>query len=97
MKSLVAKRSIVIGDHKTSVTLEEAFWNGLKQIASDRNLTLSELVTAIDAERPNANLSSAIRLFVLDHYRTMIGAAADARHAHVDTPAKNPSALHSAG
>jgi predicted DNA-binding ribbon-helix-helix protein len=97
MKSLVAKRSIAIGGHKTSVTLEEAFWNGLKEVASNRNLTLSELVTAIDSERPNANLSSAIRLFVLDHYRTMIGSAADTRNSHVEMPAKNPSALHSTG
>jgi predicted DNA-binding ribbon-helix-helix protein len=96
MKSLVAKRSIAVGNHKTSVTLEAAFWNGLKAIASDRNLTLSELVTAIDSERPNANLSSAIRLFVLDHYRTMTGAAADARNAQVEMPAKNP-ALHTTG
>jgi predicted DNA-binding ribbon-helix-helix protein len=97
MKSLVAKRSIVIAGHKTSVTLEEAFWNGLKEIASDRDLTLSDLVTAIDSERPNANLSSAIRLFVLDHYRTMIGAAVGARDSQVEMSAKNPSALHRAG
>jgi predicted DNA-binding ribbon-helix-helix protein len=97
MKSLVAKRSIVIAGHKTSVTLEEAFWNGLKEIASDRDLTLSDLVTAIDSERPNANLSSAIRLFVLDHYRTMIGAAVGARDSQVEMSAKNPSALHSRG
>jgi predicted DNA-binding ribbon-helix-helix protein len=97
MKSLVAKRSIAIGGHKTSVTLEEAFWNGLKEIASDRNLTLSELVTAIDTERPNANLSSAIRLFVLDHYRKTYGSAADARKSDVDLPARNPSALHRTG
>jgi predicted DNA-binding ribbon-helix-helix protein len=96
MKSLVAKRSIAVGNHKTSVTLEEAFWNGLKAIASDRNLTLSELVTAIDSERPNANLSSAIRLFVLDHYRTMTGSAADARNSQVEMPAKNP-AVHTTG
>jgi predicted DNA-binding ribbon-helix-helix protein len=94
MKSLVAKRSIAIAGHKTSVTLEEAFWNGLKEIASDRNLTLSELVTAIDSERPNANLSSAIRLFVLDHYRTMTGSAADTRKS--ETAATSP-ALHDAG
>jgi len=95
MKSLVAKRSIAIAGHKTSVTLEEAFWNGLKEIASDRNLTLSELVTAIDSERPNANLSSAIRLFVLDHYRTMTGSATDTRKS--ETAATSPSALHDAG
>ena len=76
MKSLVVKRSIAVDGHKTSVTLEEAFWNGLKEIASDRHLSMSELVSVIDAGRLNANLSSAIRLFVLDHYRTMTEAAA---------------------
>ena len=97
MKSLVVKRSIAIGGHKTSVTLEEAFWNGLKEIASDRHLTLSDLVTAIDSERLSANLSSAIRLFVLDHYRTTVAPAAETRKPDVETAAKNPSALHNAG
>jgi len=71
MKSLVMKRSIVVVGHKTSVSLEDAFWRGLKQIAVERDITVSELVTAIDFRRPNdiGNLSSAIRLFVLDHYR----------------------------
>jgi predicted DNA-binding ribbon-helix-helix protein len=90
MKSLVVKRSIAVSGHKTSVTLEEAFWNGLKEIASDRNLTLSELVTAIDSERLNANLSSAIRLFVLDHYRAEI-------RDRVETAPENRSALHNTG
>jgi predicted DNA-binding ribbon-helix-helix protein len=96
MKSLVVKRSIAVSGHKTSVTLEAAFWNGLKQIASDRNLTLSELVTAIDAQRLNANLSSALRLFVLDHYRATGGSAAEMSDG-VESGAKNPSALHDAG
>ena len=74
MKSLVTKRSIVIGGHKTSVSLEEAFWKGLKEIAADRRLTLSDMVSVIDSERANGNLSSAIRLFVLDHYRGRTGA-----------------------
>lgn len=69
MKSPVVKRSIVIAGHKTSVSLEDAFWQGLKQIAGDRNLTLSDLVASIDTERRQGNLSSAIRLFVLDFYR----------------------------
>jgi predicted DNA-binding ribbon-helix-helix protein len=69
MKSPVVKRSIVITGHKTSVSLEDAFWSGLKDIAASRNMTLSELVASIDAERRQGNLSSAIRLFVLDHYR----------------------------
>lgn len=71
MKSPVAKRSIVITGHKTSVSLEDAFWGGLKDIATSRNMTLSELVAAIDADRRQGNLSSAIRLFVLDHYRAL--------------------------
>lgn len=69
MKSPVVKRSIVIAGHKTSVSLEDAFWKGLKEIADDRDLTLSDMVSAIDAERHQGNLSSAIRLFVLDYYR----------------------------
>jgi len=73
MKSPVVKRSIVIAGHKTSVSLEDAFWKGLKEIAGGRDMTLSELVAAIDSERRHGNLSSAIRLFVLDHYRSMIG------------------------
>ena len=76
MKSPVVKRSIVITGHKTSVSLEDAFWSGLKDIAASRNMTLSELVASIDADRRQGNLSSAIRLFVLDHYRAQAGAAA---------------------
>lgn len=69
MKSPVVKRSIVIAGHKTSVSLEDAFWAGLKDIAASRGMTLSELVGSIDTGRQHGNLSSAIRLFVLDHYR----------------------------
>jgi len=75
MKSPVVKRSIVIAGHKTSVSLEDAFWKGLKDIAVDRDLTLSDLVALIDSERQHGNLSSAIRLFVLNHYRLAAGAA----------------------
>jgi predicted DNA-binding ribbon-helix-helix protein len=70
MKSQVIKRSIVIAGHKTSVSLEDAFWRGLKDIARERNVTLSDLVAVIDHDRRHGNLSSAIRLFVLDYYRT---------------------------
>jgi predicted DNA-binding ribbon-helix-helix protein len=69
MKSPVVKRSIVIAGHKTSVSLEDAFWQGLKQIAAERDMTLSDLVATIDTDRRQGNLSSAIRLFVLDYYR----------------------------
>ena len=70
MKSPVVKRSIVIAGHKTSVSLEDAFWRGLKEIAGGRDMTLSDLVSTIDSDRRHGNLSSAIRLFVLDFYRS---------------------------
>jgi predicted DNA-binding ribbon-helix-helix protein len=70
MKSPVVKRSIVVGGHKTSVSLEEAFWTGMKEISGERIVTLSELVGEIDTNRQQGNLSSAIRLFVLDHFRS---------------------------
>ena len=69
MKSLVVKRSIVIAGHKTSVSLEEPFWLGLKEIAQGHHLTLSNMVGDIDTHRHQGNLSSAIRLFVLDNVR----------------------------
>ena len=69
MKSSVSKRSIVIAGHKTSVSLEDEFWNSLKEIAGQRGITVAELVAAIDRDREHANLSSAIRLFVLGVYR----------------------------
>jgi len=71
VKSPVVKRSIVIAGHKTSVSLEDAFWRGLKEIAAERDMTLSDLVASIDTGRGgDGNLSSAIRLFVLEHYRS---------------------------
>jgi predicted DNA-binding ribbon-helix-helix protein len=69
MKSPVVKRSIVIAGHKTSVSLEDAFWKSLKDIAGERRITLSDLVASIDTDRRHGNLSSAIRLFVLDHFQ----------------------------
>ena len=78
MKSPVVKRSIVIAGHKTSVSLEDAFWKGLKEIADDRDMTLSDLVSSIDTGRQQGNLSSAIRLFVLDHYRNQTPVAREA-------------------
>ena len=69
MKSPVVKRSIVLAGHKTSVSLEDAFWEGLKEIARARRKTLSGLVGSIDIDREYGNLSSALRLFVLSHYQ----------------------------
>ena len=69
MKSPVVKRSIVLAGHKTSVSLEDPFWQGLKEIAKDQRKTLSDLVGSIDTNREHGNLSSALRLFVLNHYQ----------------------------
>jgi predicted DNA-binding ribbon-helix-helix protein len=69
MKSSVVKRSIVIDGHKTSVSLEDPFWNDLRNIAHTQRVTLSELVAKIDNARKQSNLSSAIRLFVLQHFQ----------------------------
>jgi predicted DNA-binding ribbon-helix-helix protein len=84
MNSPVIKRSIVIAGHKTSVSLEDAFWKGLKDIALSRHMTLSDLVATIDTGRPHGNLSSAIRLFVLDHYQARMNG-----HAEVEQTARD--------
>jgi predicted DNA-binding ribbon-helix-helix protein len=73
MKSPVVKRSIVIAGRKTSVSLEDDFWTALKEIASERHVTLTDMVSDIDRGRRQGNLSSAIRLFVLDRYRAHVG------------------------
>ena len=91
MKSPVVKRSIVIAGHKTSVSLEDAFWASLKDIAGTRNMTLSELVASIDADRRQGNLSSAIRLYVLDHFRAQSASRASEGR---ETGARLVSALH---
>jgi predicted DNA-binding ribbon-helix-helix protein len=72
MKSPVVKRSIVIAGHKTSVSLEEAFWTSMKDISAYRKMTLSDLVSEINSVREQGNLSSAIRLYVLDHFKTRV-------------------------
>jgi predicted DNA-binding ribbon-helix-helix protein len=87
MKSLVEKRSVVVAGHKTSVSLEDAFWDALKEIAKARNVTLGALVAAIDSERQHENLSSTIRLFVLEDYRRQLsekegGIAGDSTGPH---------------
>jgi len=92
MKSPVVKRSIVIAGHKTSVSLEDAFWSALKDIAGIRNMTLSELVASIDADRRQGNLSSAIRLYVLDHFRVQSAGARS--HEGREAGPRLTSALH---
>jgi predicted DNA-binding ribbon-helix-helix protein len=87
MKSPIVKRSIVIDGHKTSVSLENAFWQGLKEIAHGQRTTLSTMVAQIDKSRQQSNLSSAIRLFVLDRLRAPATnyTANRVAHAPVDT------------
>ena len=67
MKSLVVKHSVNL-DHRTSISLEEVFWTALKDIAHERGETVKHLITSIDTNRQSANLSSALRIFVLRHY-----------------------------
>jgi predicted DNA-binding ribbon-helix-helix protein len=67
-KSLVVKRSVAIAGHKTSVSLEEAFWKSLEEIASYQDMTVSALLAAINSERHHGSLSSAIRIFVINFY-----------------------------
>jgi predicted DNA-binding ribbon-helix-helix protein len=81
MKSSIVKHSVVVGGHHTSISLEDAFWTALKEIASERDMSVSDLVAAIDSERQLGNLSSAIRLFVLDLSRGQI--SEDDRRARV--------------
>ena len=69
VKSTIIKRSIAIDGRKTSIGIEDDYWNSLQEIAHQRNETVSRLITRIDAERKFANLSSAIRLFVLGFYQ----------------------------
>jgi predicted DNA-binding ribbon-helix-helix protein len=71
MKSPVVKRSIIIDGHKTSISLEDAFWSDLKEITHRRGATVSKLVTQIDETRQQDNLSSAIRLYVLEQIRML--------------------------
>jgi predicted DNA-binding ribbon-helix-helix protein len=76
MKSPVVKRSIVVAGNKTSVSLEDPFWDALREIARMRHVTVSSLVSSIDSQREHGNLSSALRLFVLDQYRQQNSAEA---------------------
>src|SRR5262245_37738085 len=85
MKCPLSKLSVVVRGHKTSVSLEDAFWNSLKEIGGQRHMTLSDLVAAIDSERQHDNLSSAIRLFVLDFYRVQLSDAEEGHHKAQET------------
>jgi predicted DNA-binding ribbon-helix-helix protein len=66
---MITKRSVMVKNHKTSVTLEDDFWQALHEIARLRRVSLSRLISSIDADRGFANLSSAIRLFILKFFK----------------------------
>jgi predicted DNA-binding ribbon-helix-helix protein len=88
MKSAIVKRSVVLNGHKTSVSLENEFWEGLRDIGETKSAKLSDLVRQIDQERETGNLSSAIRVFVLNHFRAnQAGGARRAEHAERHDPA----------
>jgi len=67
-QSPVRKRTAKIGTHATSISVEDEFWQGLKEIARERKVPLSILLADINKQREHANLSSAVRLFVLDYF-----------------------------
>jgi predicted DNA-binding ribbon-helix-helix protein len=67
----VIKHSVSISGHRTSVSLEEPFWDGVKALAAVRGQSLSQFIIAVDAGRGEANLSSALRVAVLEHYRDL--------------------------
>lgn len=69
MAGELRKRSVVIAGHTTSVSLEPEFWDALRDLAAGRGVSINQLVTEIDGNR-TGNLSSAIRVFVLQALRT---------------------------
>ena len=93
MKSSIAKRSVVIGGHKTSVSLEEPFWQAVRDITDKRSITVSELLREIDQARDSANLSSAVRVFVLDQFRQRADAAQARLNREIQTPLRPPTGL----
>jgi len=83
MRSKIVKRSVVIAGLKTSVSLEDSFWAALKEVAREQKVPLCELITSIGAQRGPGNLSSALRLFVLEHFRELALRAQSSRAAEM--------------
>jgi predicted DNA-binding ribbon-helix-helix protein len=69
------KRSIKIDGHLTSVSLEDGFWDALNEIAASRNVPVSALIATINKDRQHANLTSVLRLFILEHFRVLASGA----------------------
>jgi len=79
------KRSFSISGHKTSISIEEPFWLALRDIAREENLSLAALVGRIDKQRHSTNLSSAIRIHILMHYRTLADGSGRVAVTHTDS------------
>jgi predicted DNA-binding ribbon-helix-helix protein len=79
MSFAVLKRSVSIAGHRTSISLEEPFWEGVREIAEREKRSVQSLIGRIDAERGEQNLSSAIRVFVLNDLRSRLAMDADQR------------------
>ncbi|WP_262268200.1 MULTISPECIES: ribbon-helix-helix domain-containing protein [Microvirga] len=71
----IVKRSVSIAGHRTSISLEQPFWEGLREIAERDRMSVQSLIGLIDADRGDQNLSSAIRVFVLTDLRRRLGTA----------------------
>jgi predicted DNA-binding ribbon-helix-helix protein len=84
---MVIKRSITVSGRRSSISVEDDFWNALREIAKKRGETLSHLVSSIDAERQHSNLSSAIRLFVLGFYHDRFAASEGRRSSRASLAA----------
>ena len=85
MKSRLVKRSLDLGGRRTSVSLEDAFWSELKEIAHSQRVPVRKLIAQIDDTRQQANLSSALRLYVLEHIRSR-GQGKEKAKSSVDNP-----------
>jgi predicted DNA-binding ribbon-helix-helix protein len=80
MSTRPVKRSLTLHGHRTSVSLEAAFWDAFRAIAAERNIPLNQLAAEIDDARTgDEGLASAIRVFVLDHYRAATRSSVTAR------------------
>lgn len=95
-ESSVLKRSVMIGTKRTSVSLENEFWNEVRMIAGERAIPINRLLLEIEKERTHQiNLSSAIRLYILEHAKKRAVSMNGARSA--DDQSFNPTSTHRAG
>ena len=85
MQSAILKRSLVLRGHKTSVSLEDEFWSALKDIASSRRMTATQLISEVDSKRQPGNLSSMLRVMVLLHYRQYVARLSATRQRDLET------------